>query len=116
MARGTGMPGAGHQAHHDGGGRGRHAGRERGRAPLGELDQDGRDLLGRLALAEHHLGEPRAQVPVGVDVSELERPERQLAQLTHGFVDRSASRLHRLEQRSQTQGVHAPLTIAPVPS
>jgi hypothetical protein len=36
---------------------------------------------GRLAFTEHDLGKAGAQVAVGVDARELERPERKLAQL-----------------------------------
>ena len=54
-------------------------------------------------------------MPVGVDVRELERPERKLAQLLQRLGDRQAVGAHRLQQRLQTLGVHdAPSpTLAP---
>ena len=56
---------------------------------------------------EHHLGEARPQVSVGVDVRELELAERQLAERARRLLDGGAPRDGRLDQRAQTLGVHA---------
>ena len=85
-----------------GGGLRADARRQRGGTRRRELDQDRRDLLGRLPLAEHHLREAGAQVAVRVDARELESAERQLAQLAQRLVDRRTPALHRLQQGSQT--------------
>src|SRR6185436_4861095 len=83
-----------------------HARRQRGRAALGQLAQDVRDLLGRLAFTEHDLGEARAQMPVRVDARKLERAERQLTQLLQSFRDRNAFAAHPFEKRLQTFRIH----------
>ena len=82
-----------------GGRRGADARRERGRArPSPSSVRIAGDLLGRLALAEHDLGEAGAQVPVGVDAGEAEgrgtaaRAARSAHRRSEALRPRTASR------------------------
>ena len=76
--------------------------------PRAELDQDRGDLLGRLPLAEHDLGEAVRRWRCVSACANAERPERQLAQLAHRIVNGSPPARHRLEQSTHSFRIHGP--------
>ena len=82
------------------------AGGQGGRAATRQLDQDGGDLLPGLAEAQHHLGEPGAQVAMGVGTGESQVAEGELTQLADGLIHRPAVRAHLGEQRLQSVRIH----------
>ena len=67
---------------------------------------DARNLLGRLALPQDHLGHSLAQRPVVVDLGEAEFREGQALELLEGLVGLDLAGPDSLEQVSQPRRVH----------
>ena len=77
------------------------------------LEEDGRRVLGALALPEHHLGKTGAQRSMVVDAREAEVGERELRKLAQRSIDAALAGAHVLEQAAESMGVHAVCESSP---
>jgi hypothetical protein len=59
-----------------------------------------RNLLGRLALSEHHLGESHAQGAVMIDLGEIQVFEGKVPQTGDSFIGRELAPAYLLEELS----------------
>jgi hypothetical protein len=99
-----------HRGQHRGGLAGLDPGGQRARAAAGEGDEDRRDLLGRLELAQHHLGRAGAERAVMVDPCRgADLLEGEAAQAVERLIELELARLHLGEQSTDVLAIHAPV-------